>query len=169
MQRWNGSYRQKAQQAPQNYSRIGKNPQGCLLSQRRGPFLRRYTDDGRLKIDNYRAECSIKPFVIGRKFPIRRRGLRQAQQLSASSKQQRKQSWTVCVSAFYFHQSIQQPQIIEKYSGFLVILRSKIVDSLNDCLCDCLWRVSFFASSFLNLIVAVLKSPLLEPFLSIIA
>ena len=31
------------------------------------PYLRRYIDDGRLEIDNNRAERSIKPFVIGRK------------------------------------------------------------------------------------------------------
>ena len=31
------------------------------------PFLRRYIEDGRLEIDNNRAERSIKPFVIGRK------------------------------------------------------------------------------------------------------
>ena len=29
--------------------------------------FRRYLDDGRLKIDNNRAERAIKPFVIGRK------------------------------------------------------------------------------------------------------
>lgn len=31
------------------------------------PYLRRYIEDGRLEIDNNRAERSIKPFVIGRK------------------------------------------------------------------------------------------------------
>lgn len=31
------------------------------------PYLRRYIEDGRLDIDNNRAERSIKPFVIGRK------------------------------------------------------------------------------------------------------
>ena len=50
-----------------------------------------------------------------------------------------------------------------------MILRSKIVDSLNDCLFDSLWRVSFFSSSFLNLIVAVLKTSVFKPFLSIFA
>ena len=30
-------------------------------------YLRRYIEDGRLEIDNNRAERSIKPFVIGRK------------------------------------------------------------------------------------------------------
>ena len=30
-------------------------------------YLHRYIEDGRLKIDNNRAERSIKPFVIGRK------------------------------------------------------------------------------------------------------
>ena len=55
------------------------------------------------------------------------------------------------------------------FSGFLVILRSKIVDSLNDCLFDSLWRVSFFASSFPNLIVAVLKISVFKLFLGIFA
>ena len=31
------------------------------------PYLRRYIEDGRMEIDNNRAERSIKPFVIGRK------------------------------------------------------------------------------------------------------
>ena len=31
------------------------------------PYLRRYIEDGRLEVDNNRAERSIKPFVIGRK------------------------------------------------------------------------------------------------------
>ena len=31
------------------------------------PYLRRYIEDGRLEIDNNRAERGIKPFVIGRK------------------------------------------------------------------------------------------------------
>ena len=31
------------------------------------PYLRRYIEDGRIEIDNNRAERSIKPFVIGRK------------------------------------------------------------------------------------------------------
>ena len=31
------------------------------------PYLRRYIEDGRLEIDNNRAERSMKPFVIGRK------------------------------------------------------------------------------------------------------
>ncbi|WP_316611041.1 transposase, partial [uncultured Ruminococcus sp.] len=31
------------------------------------PYLRRYIEEGRLEIDNNRAERSIKPFVIGRK------------------------------------------------------------------------------------------------------
>ena len=30
------------------------------------PYLRRYIEDGRLEVDNNRAERSIKPFVIGR-------------------------------------------------------------------------------------------------------
>ncbi len=39
--------------------------------------FRRYLEDGRLKIDNNRAERAIKPFVIGRKnwlFPNTRNG-----------------------------------------------------------------------------------------------
>ncbi len=31
------------------------------------PYLRRYLEDGRLEIDNNRAERSIKPFVMSRK------------------------------------------------------------------------------------------------------
>ena len=32
-----------------------------------GPYLVRYLEDGRLELSNSRAECSIKPFVVGRK------------------------------------------------------------------------------------------------------
>ena len=33
----------------------------------RGENLTRYLEDGRLELSNSRAECSIKPFVVGRK------------------------------------------------------------------------------------------------------
>ena len=37
----------------------------CLIGEEH--YLRRYIEDGRLEINNNRAERSIKPFVIGRK------------------------------------------------------------------------------------------------------
>ena len=45
-------------------STIGK---AIAYSSRQWPKLIRYVDDGRLSIDNNRAERAIKPFVIGRK------------------------------------------------------------------------------------------------------
>lgn len=47
-------------------------PKGYLgraigYSQKQWPKLMRYLEDGRLSIDNNRAERAIKPFVIGRK------------------------------------------------------------------------------------------------------
>lgn len=46
-----------------------KSKLGCALTYLKNnePYLRRYLEDGRLEIDNNRAERSIKPFVMGRK------------------------------------------------------------------------------------------------------
>lgn len=40
---------------------------GLPYNQNQWPKLIRYLDDGRLNIDNNRAERAVKPFVIGRK------------------------------------------------------------------------------------------------------
>ncbi len=45
-------------------TKLGEAIQYCLNQREK---LARYTLDGQLNIDNNRAECAIKPFVIGRK------------------------------------------------------------------------------------------------------
>ena len=45
-------------------SKLGKAVNYLIAEE---PYLRRYIEDGRLEIDNNRAERSVKPFVIGRK------------------------------------------------------------------------------------------------------
>ena len=57
-------YRQQKVWKALQKSKLGKAVNYLIEEE---PYLRRYIEDGRLEIDNNRAERSIKPFVIGRK------------------------------------------------------------------------------------------------------